>query len=161
MRPHVSREDQWYHVAHVRIAANSHFCRTASATVPESKRRWRRSEISTPLISSLHLLRVGRLKVPPREVSALLRDAAFLQVCSACTMALNTREKKRDADVPLFCACLVADADVLFPERWPGLRAWRQGAGEGVQVREAARRRAVVLRVPAGTRVIDSSSSAR
>ena len=118
-----------------------------------------------PLISSLHLLRVGRLKVPPettaREVSALLRDAAFLQVCSACTMALNTREKKRDADLPLFCACLVADADVLFPERWPGLRAWRQGAGEGVQVREAARRRAVVLCVPAGTRVIDSSSSAR
>jgi len=90
------------------------------------------------LISSLHLLRVGRLKVPPREVSALLRDAAFLQVCSACTMALNTREKKRDADVPLFCACLVADADVLFPERWP-MPTWRhQGCVLGGKVRVKA-----------------------
>ena len=71
-----------------------------------------------PLAQLLHLLRVGRLKVPSettsREVYALLTDAAFLQVCSACTKALNTGEKKRDADVPLFCA---ASSRRVIPSR--------------------------------------------
>jgi hypothetical protein len=75
-----------------------------------------------PLDQLLHLLRLGKLKVPSgttsRDVNQLLKDASFLQVCSGCHNALNTTGKKRDGDVPLFCACRVDDADVLFPERW-------------------------------------------
>jgi hypothetical protein len=128
-------------VAHVRIAAN----RISGGLFRDCSRKQKEMEAlrdKYPPAQLLHLLRVGRLKVPPettaREVYALLRDAAFLQVCSACTMALNTGEKKRDADVPLFCACVVSDADMFSPEHWP-MPSWRhQGCVHGGKVRVKA-----------------------
>ena len=95
-----------------------------------------------PLAQLLHLLRVGRLKVPSettsREVYALLTDAAFLQVCSACTKALNTGEKKRDADVSLFCAASSATPTCYSQQSVGPCRRGHQGCVHGVKTRVKA-----------------------
>jgi len=74
------------------------------------------------------LFRAGKLAVPDgtsaEEVNTLLKDAAYLQVCGKCTLPVNTTTKKRDQDVPLFCACCVSAELVQSPSSWP-YPSWR------------------------------------